>query len=364
MKVIVISRDYKVLDFKSPAYIRMCEYSELFDELHVVVLAKNLKKKTSENFNNVFFYDTSSRFFFVSFVKSLCVSFSIANKMQHVISSKNNNNWISSQDPFESGIIALIVGKFFGLKIQLQLHTDVFSVFFKNSGVFQFVQYIFAKILLPHAHSIRVVSQRIKDSLLVYKFSLRNRVHVLPIFIDQKKYKNISISVDLKVKYPEFNKIVIIVARLEKEKNIFLSLEAFKNVLKKFDKAGLVIFGSGSQEFLLKQNVKKLGIFNNVRFEGWVEHPFFAYKSSDLLLVTSLYEGYAMNIIEALICGCPVVSTDVGIASEYGATIAEQDSSHIAMKILEELSKEKNIKNISLISKEEYLKKFKETFII
>jgi glycosyltransferase involved in cell wall biosynthesis len=40
-------------------------------------------------------------------------------------------------------------------------------------------------------------------------------------------------------------------------------------------------------------------------------------------LVTSAYEGYGMVIVEALSAGVPVLSTDVGIAREAGAVIAQ-----------------------------------------
>lgn len=46
-----------------------------------------------------------------------------------------------------------------------------------------------------------------------------------------------------------------------------------------------------------------------------------------------------MTIVEALACGCPVISTDVGIAEEVGATLVGFDPKSVANAINELLKK-------------------------
>jgi len=62
--------------------------------------------------------------------------------------------------------------------------------------------------------------------------------------------------------------------------------------------------------------VKKLKIDKSVVFEPWQNDLISYYKTANLFLVTSNYEGYGMTIVEAIASHCPVVSTDVGIAKE------------------------------------------------
>ncbi|HUD04018.1 MAG TPA: glycosyltransferase, partial [Candidatus Paceibacterota bacterium] len=38
------------------------------------------------------------------------------------------------------------------------------------------------------------------------------------------------------------------------------------------------------------------------------------YKTADIFLSTSLYEGYGMSMAEANVAECPIIATDAGIA--------------------------------------------------
>ena len=62
------------------------------------------------------------------------------------------------------------------------------------------------------------------------------------------------------------------------------------------------------------------------------------YKTADLFLNTSLFEGYGMTLVEARAAGCKVVSTDVGVAREVGAKIIPYDSEQIAAAICDMIS--------------------------
>ncbi len=330
-KVIMISRDPKALDADSAVGKRIQEYRALFDELDVVVINGNI----------------------FSFFKSFFTVAKIARKI-------GRGNWITSQDPFEAGILAYVIAKLFGLRLQLQLHTDIFSHFYPRASLGNFFRTLLARFLLPRADSVRVVSNKIKESLK----GLKN-VFVLSIFVDVQSIAVSSLTFNLREKYPQFTKIILVVARLEKEKNLLLALNAFYKMVRNNPKVGLVVVGGGKEEARLKSYAKHLGINRSVQFEGWLSDPSSAYKSADLLLVTSFYEGYGMNIIEALACGCPVISTDVGIAAEAGATIANYDAGDIALKAEEILTKGTRgvlTPAFGQMSKQEYLQKFKATF--
>lgn len=335
MKVIIISRDAKVLDASSDAYKRVSEYRALFDELHIVVMKGSIFS------------------FFGAFFKTV----RLAQKV-------GKQGWITSQDPFESGIVALVVAKIFSMKLQIQLHTDVFGHFYSRHSLGNFLRALMSRLIIPKADSLRVVSQNIKEHVVVKKLLPEKKIFVLPIFVDVQSIITKQASYSLKDKYQEFEKIIVIAARIEKEKNLSLSFEAFRKVLRKIPKAGLVLLGDGSQVKSLQSLAKRLNIAENVRFEGWAQDPVSAYKSADLLLVTSFYEGYGMNIVEALACGCPVISTDVGIAREAGAYIVNYDPGEIALKSVEMLEKgARGHLALNVMSKAEYLETFKNTFV-
>ncbi len=49
-------------------------------------------------------------------------------------------------------------------------------------------------------------------------------------------------------------------------------------------------------------------------FVGWQNDLVSLFKTADMYLLTSAYEGYGMSLIEAGASGCPIVTTNVGIA--------------------------------------------------
>jgi len=72
----------------------------------------------------------------------------------------------------------------------------------------------------------------------------------------------------------------------------------------------LAIFGEGPLEAELKTHAAQLGIGERVLFAGYVEDPMACYAAADLVVVSSLSEGFGNVLIEAMASGVPVISTD------------------------------------------------------
>ncbi|OGG66518.1 hypothetical protein A3D71_00515 [Candidatus Kaiserbacteria bacterium RIFCSPHIGHO2_02_FULL_55_20] len=240
---------------------------------------------------------------------------------------------VSAQDPFLTGLVGFIIAWMRGSKLHLQVHTDLFDPYFGGLSLGNRLKVLLARFLLSRADSVRVVSKRIADSLAAR--GIKAPVTVLPVFVDLDNLKKAE-PLDRRSRYPHFKKLVLVVARLEKEKNVAASIRAFAEITKADAAAGLVVVGSGSQRVPLENLVNELGITDKVVFEG-AQDPFPFYKVADLVLVTSEYEGFGMVIVEALAAGCPVVSYDIGLAREAGAIIAAPaDLPRVATAVLSE----------------------------
>lgn len=241
------------------------------------------------------------------------------------ISAKTPSNFsfvIICQDPFFTGLAGWYMRSFFIRKarLEIQLHTDVSSKWFINYSICNRIRALLAGFVLKRADNIRVVSNRIKEGI-VAKWNIdAARINVLPITVDGDKFEKASSSLSsenyLHTKYPQWKKIVLMASRLEPEKDIVTALRAWSRVANKHQDWGLVIVGEGSQAHALKDEVKALNIERSTAFENWTNDMPVYYKSSDLFLLTSLYEGYGMTLVEASLSGTPIVSTDVGIAKE------------------------------------------------
>ncbi len=239
---------------------------------------------------------------------------------------------VSAQDPFLTGLVGWLIAKMRGSKLHLQVHTDLFDPYFSSRSLSNRLKVFLARFLLSQASGVRVVSKRIADSLVARGFK---QPTVLPVFVDIENLTKAE-PLERRSRYPDFKRIILVVSRLEKEKNVAASIRAFAEIAKVEPTAGLVIIGSGSERVALEALVIELGLTGKVVFEG-AQDPFPFYKAADLVLVTSSYEGFGMVIVEALAGGCPVVSYDVGLAREAGAIIATPENvARVAIAVLSE----------------------------
>lgn len=239
---------------------------------------------------------------------------------------------VSAQDPFLTGLVGWLIARMRGSKLHLQVHTDLFDPYFSSRSLGNRLKVLLARFLLSQADGVRVVSKRIADSLIARGFKAPT---VLPVFVDLENLKKAE-SLDKRARYPNFKKLILVVSRLEKEKNVAASIHAFAEIAKADATAGLVVIGSGSERVPLENLSRELEIDKKVVFEG-AQDPFPFYKAVDLFLLTSSYEGFGMVLVEALAAGCPVVSYDVGLAREAGAIIATpKNLPRVAIAVLSE----------------------------
>ena len=103
--------------------------------------------------------------------------------------------------------------------------------------------------------------------------------------------------------------VILAAGRLSKEKDFSTLLAAFA-ALRKHRTARLIVLGKGPLLSTLQSQAKDLRIEEHVDFPGFVENPYSFMARVDLFVLSSRVEGLPTVIVEALACGCPVVSTD------------------------------------------------------
>jgi glycosyltransferase involved in cell wall biosynthesis len=146
--------------------------------------------------------------------------------------------------------------------------------------------------------------------------------------------------------------VVVAAGRLTREKNYFLMLDAFKLVRQQKD-ARLIILGQGGLEEELRKYAKQEMLDAYVDFHGFEANPYAYFYNADCVLLTSNYEGLPTVLIEALACGCPVVSTDCVSGpreildnGKYGYLVSVGDGEKIAEAVIKTLSERKYAKEV------------------
>ena len=75
-------------------------------------------------------------------------------------------------------------------------------------------------------------------------------------------------------------------------------------------KAHLVIVGEGHLYEDLQNLIYELNVQEFVHLIGLYRNPFPFFKKAKLFLLSSDYEGFGRVLVEAMICGCPVIAHD------------------------------------------------------
>lgn len=306
MTLLTIGSD-RMLFQPSVSRRRISAYGSLFDDLLIIVFTKRGFHK-AEIASHVTAYPTNSWTKAFYLVDAYKIGAALIRAMP---ASKRERLIISAQDPFESGMVAFALSWRFGVRLHIQIHTDLFSPYFVRGNLLNRLRVIIAKLLIPRARCIRVVSARIKRSLADRCLISTNRITVLPIHNSEQYGGRAAVGRNRDKTFR-----ILVVARLETEKGVDVALRAFKNYLDIGGRGILDIVGDGSKRGSLEILARDLGVSDRVTFHGWVEDVSGFYQAASCFLLPSWYEGWGVAAYDALCAGIPVVMTDVGLAGE------------------------------------------------
>ncbi len=308
--VLVVGTETGLFSRESKAYERTLRYGTCFSRLDLIVLCRRgVADGPFQISENTHAYPTLSEnplFFAFDALR-------IARKLE-------KPNVITVQDPFESGLVGFFLARKWRVPLHVQVHTDFLSPAFASHSILNRIRVRIARFVLKRAAGVRVVGENVKKALIAAGYGTQAEFSVLPIFIDTEQFRNTPVSEDLAKKFSKFRTKILVVSRLEGEKDVSLALTSFGKASPK--SACLIIVGDGREKKMLQRLAQALGVEKRVFFEG-TQDPKQYYALADLVLAPSRYEGYGRTIIEGLSAGKPVLSTDVGIAREAGAIVVE-----------------------------------------
>ncbi len=312
MRVLQIGSDRSkrgILFPGTPAFERQRAYAEKFDHLDVIGFSIRSDDATEHIQGKLSVHPTNSLSKLFYGIDTL-----------RIVRTLSKPDVISAQDPFEVGLLGLFIARRLRLPLHVQVHTDFLSPHYARHSFLNRLRVAVAGFVLRRAARVRVVSDRVKDEI-ISRYGLKTHIGILPIFVDIENFRNAPRMPGLEARFEQFKTKLLVVSRLESEKNVALAITSFAKSAP--EDACLIVLGSGTERLKLKELAKKLGIADRVFLDGEASARDF-YPIVDLVLVTSHYEGYGLVIIEALAAGKPVLSTDVGIARAAGAIIANE----------------------------------------
>lgn len=147
--------------------------------------------------------------------------------------------------------------------------------------------------------------------------------------------------------------VVAMVGRLHPVKGHKFFLESASYLLKKKPQVRFLVVGDGPERKMLEEYVDSLGITDKVLFMGFVSEVAEVLPSIDVLVVPSLWEGFGLTALEAMVAGVPVLASSVGglpEVVEHGKTgylVPPGDAKALANGIEWMLEHPKEIKKMS-----------------
>lgn len=192
--------------------------------------------------------------------------------------------------------------------------------FFKYPESFTLENKLYFKFFLERsiksADAIIANSEATKKDIIHYFKVDPLKIHVTYLAVDEKyrPLNNPAKAEEVKKKYGLPEKFILFTGVLSPRKNLERTLLAFCLLKRKrkYPHKFVVVGKKGWLYDPIFEKIKFLNLENDVIFTDYVPEedlPYF-YNLADVFVLASLYEGFGLPIIEAMACGCPVVTSN------------------------------------------------------
>ena len=127
----------------------------------------------------------------------------------------------------------------------------------------------------------------------------------------------------------------------------------------------LKIIGSGPDRKKLEFKIKNLGLSERIDLVGQLPHQEFlqCLAGAEIFVLNTAYEGLSHVILEAMACGIPVITTDIGgnpevIKSGYNGILVEYNNKEQFKKAISELHNNPDLRKLFIENSYKELEKF------
>lgn len=196
------------------------------------------------------------------------------------------------------------------------------SEWFVIPEVFEWHDQIYTKLVVPlyckRADAFIAVAEAVKQDALKYVKCDAGKIFTIHNGYDPQKFYFITDQSRLQAvreKYRLPDKFILWVGQIGTRKNITRLLQAFAKIAHEVPH-DLVFAGEQRKKQNAREamselaQIRELGLEQRIRFLGWVDHTDLPaiYRLAGLFAFPSIYEGFGIPLVEAMACGCPIVT--------------------------------------------------------
>lgn len=213
--------------------------------------------------------------------------------------------------PLRVQFLILFCGLFTRGKAVLTFHSGGYPISEegRSVGYWTFRGFIFRRF-----DQIIVVNSAMREMFEKFGINGRKIQLIYPFSLSEPKS-----GVDVPKKFENFwkrlDRVLITSGLFESDYDLPLQINALADVVEKYPRTGLVVLGSGS----LREDVEELILTKhyraNILLAGDTDRDVVLHliERADLMLRTTIFDGDAISVREALFLGTPVIATDNGM---------------------------------------------------
>jgi len=163
---------------------------------------------------------------------------------------------------------------------------------------------------INQSDGVTAVSENLKAETYDH-FDINRDIRVIPNFIDLDRFKLEPKAHFKQAIAPGDERILVHTSNFRKVKRTMDVIHIFKKVQDKLP-SKLLMVGDGPERTQAEQLARDLDIAHNVRFLGKQDAVEEILSVADLFLIPSSSESFGLAALEAMACGIPVISSNVG----------------------------------------------------
>lgn len=343
-KIIIFMPTIDIGGVEKNFFIISNDLSKKFNNISVISLSNEAKKKLNKK---------------IKFIGPKTNIFSnLSRKLKFLISLY----YLVSQVVFEKNVLVLcfqanmycvFISKLFGAKVILR----------SNSSPAGWSKNMFKKKMYKLGFNLSngiIVNSRKFQRQLKDRFGVKATCIYNPL-----NYKEIIHLSKKKIKLNFFDKKtlnIISVARFEDQKDHLTLLQAI-NLIKNKINVKLLLIGNGSKEYMIKEYIKKKKLEQNIKIIKNIKNPFPYIIKSDVLILSSIYEGLPNILIETIALNrfiissnCPTGPSEILEGGKLGILFKVKNYNELGNKILFYNKNRKQLKDKIILAKKSLFK--------
>lgn len=301
VRVLFISRDETLLNPAQQTLDGLVNLSELFDEVHVLILRTGIPAKypVLRVAKNVWLYTATSRYWWWTPVAALRLIHE-----QLVFVGGLRPDLIVARDPFESAVVAEIAGRHYSRPTQLHILQDFTrDVFLKADRRNRWRRFLM-RFMIKKFPSVRTATHSLQAQL-EKRYTIAD-LKTLPRFNNYDTLITAKPTINLQEKYKPFAFIMLYIGRLGHESTMYRVLDAARSFLRN-PRVGLVVIGDGPAKKEFEKRAVLLGIQRQVVFETRVTETVPYLKSAHVLVVTDIDSDADGVALQGAAAGIPMI---------------------------------------------------------